>query len=198
MKLTVIEGENRMPRDFIYARVSTEDQTVESQVEKLMELYPKAIVIPEIQSAVKKRPGLEGLLDQLQSGDRVIVTALDRIARSLKDAIRILELMADKGVTLISLRENIDQSTAAGRMLIQIMCSVAEFERGIISERTKAALEHRKARGVRMGRPKKWTQEHENAVEELYNQGWSITDIAKKLDISMPSVSRICKKIREA
>ena len=144
----------------IYARVSTQDQTTENQ-KRILTKYAdergwKYKVIEEVESTRNTRPRKQALLDALRKKvfDAVLVYKLDRWARSLSELIGNLNELNDKGVAFISFSDNIDMTTASGKLLVGILGSLAEFERDLISERVKAGLARKKAQGYRLGRPK--------------------------------------------
>lgn len=130
-----------------YARVSTEDQELRLQIDAL-----KAYGVPANQIITEKKSGkkLKGrklheiLTDMLRAGDRIVVWRLDRLGRSLKELIQIVEMIDEAGADLVSLRDNIDTSTAGGKLMFHMFGAVAEFERNLTSERTKAGMLARK------------------------------------------------------
>ena len=124
-----------------YARVSTQDQKLELQLNDL-KAYGCEIIFQEKMSGKNKdRPELNKLINHLRNGDKVVVWKLDRLGRSLKDLIELVSLFRKKGVEFVSLKDGIDTSTATGRFTFNIFASLAEFEREIIKERTKAGLD---------------------------------------------------------
>lgn len=160
-----------------YARVSTVDQDTALQSSALVSARCDQIVT-EKRSAVKRRPELEALLKSLQPGDVLIVYKLDRLARSLRDLIRIAEHVQDVGAKLLSLTEPIDVGTPMGRMVLQILGVVAEFERSLIRERCMAGQLEAVKRGKLIGRPSRVPLEHQNEVIELVGCGIPVVDIA--------------------
>ena len=164
---------------FGYARVSSQDQDLALQREALL-LAGVHRLFDERLSGVVKRPRLECLLYCLRRGDEVVVYKLDRLARSLVDLLRILQRIEDAGATLRSLTEPIDTSTLLGRLMIQLLGSFAEFERGVIRERCAAGSAAAKARGVRWGRPRtlEWS-----LVRKLHDQGQNPCEIARRFGV---------------
>lgn len=134
-----------------YARVSTQDQKLELQVLEL-EKYGCEKIFKEKRSAIKERPELEKLLAHLRVGDTVVVWKLDRLGRSLRHLIDLVALFKEKGVDFVSLNDNIDTTTVQGRLIFNIFASFAEFERELISERTKAGLNAAREKGRVGGR----------------------------------------------
>ncbi|NRA69170.1 MAG: recombinase family protein [Pseudobacteriovorax sp.] len=139
-------------KQYIYSRVSTGEQSTDPQIMSLKEKFPSAQVVEEIASGAKKRPILETLVNNLNRGDMLIVAALDRIGRKTAEVLSLIEQLNDKGIILISDREGVDYSTPTGRLVTQILVSVSEMERNLISERTKAGMKAAKERGKVIGR----------------------------------------------
>ena len=144
----------------IYSRVSTDRQTTENQKFKLLQ-YAKVNnlnfdLYDEVESTRKTRPVKQNLLQRIRNGEykEVIVYKLDRWARSSRELILEIQELTDKGVGFISLSDNLDFSTASGRLHFQILSAFAEFERSLISERTKEALNRLKNQDIKLGRPK--------------------------------------------
>ena len=180
----------------IYARVSTEDQSLDAQLRDLRE-YCKGrgweateYLDHGISGAKDSRPGWNACWDAIQKRkvSILVVHALDRIGRSLHHLVRIIQHFAENRLTLVSFRENIDLSTAGGRMLAGIFSVLAEFERGIISERTKAGLRAARARGKQIGNRKRHFDKEEAAA--LRQRGWGQIRIAKELGIGVGRVNK--------
>ncbi len=124
---------------FGYARVSISDQQLHLQTDAL-QAYGCAEVAQEKVSSVKERPALQYLLTRLRPGDTLVVWKLDRLGRSLKDLVSLVTGFQDKGIHFVSLQDHLDTTTAQGRLMFNLFASLAEFERDIIRERTKAGL----------------------------------------------------------
>lgn len=138
-----------------YARISTEEQNLALQLDALNVIGCETIYQDEgISGAALKRPGLEQALTTLQSGDVLIVWKLDRLGRSLSHLIEVIDQLGKNGVGFQSLSESIDTTTAGGRLLFHLMGALAEFERSMIGERTKAGMAAAKKRGKHVGRPR--------------------------------------------
>lgn len=180
--------------DYIYARVSTQDQSTDSQTAVLTESYPDAIIIEEKIGGSKQKPVLSHLLTLLNTGDRLIIYSLDRLGRRASSLIGLLEELETRGITLISKREGIDYSTAVGRLVLQVLAAVAELERELISERVTAGLVAARARGERLGRPSQLKQSAIDQAFALVDHGKSITLAAKACGMSQPYLSRLLKK----
>jgi len=176
-----------------YARVSTQDQKLELQTSEL-EKYGCKKIFKEKRSAVKERPELDKLLTHLRSRDVVVVWKLDRLGRSLRHLIDLVARFRESDVDVVSLSDNIDTTTAQGRLIFNIFASFAEFERELISERTKAGLKAARDKGRVGGRKpglsddaktKAWAAFHLYKQEDL-----SISDILKQLNVSRATFYR--------
>lgn len=130
-----------------YARVSTQDQDIQLQIDALNADGCERIYQDVVSGSKAARPGLDGLLSHLRPGDTVVVWKLDRLGRSLKHLIETVSGFEDTGVGFRSITEGIDTTTPAGKLVFHIFASLAEFERALIIERTKAGLESARARG---------------------------------------------------
>lgn len=139
---------------FGYARVSTKEQNLDRQIDVLKKYgVHSANLYLEKESGKKKRPKLEALLEVVEPGDEIIVAELTRISRSTKELIVLSEELALKQVELVSLKENIDTSTATGKMLFGMLAVLSQFERDLIVERTQDGLRAARSRGKFGGRP---------------------------------------------
>lgn len=181
-----------------YARTSTVEQIagIEAQVRDLLAAgCDSKNIFQEHASAVKQRDGLEQALAFVREGDTLIVTKLDRLARSVPDLYRIVAILKEKNVNLQILSLGVDTSTAAGQVMLTMMGAFAEFEREIMLERQKEGIDKAKLDGKYKGR-KPLPTEIEHAVEVYLETGVSKVWIAKKLNIGEASVYRIAKKWR--
>ena len=136
-----------------YARVSTDDQRLDSQTDALSAAGTEKIFADKIGGSKRVRPELNKMLDQLRDGEVVIVTKYDRLARSLKDLLEIVEATRERGAGFRSLAEDIDTTTSTGRLVFHVFASIAQFERERISERTREGLASARKRGRVGGRP---------------------------------------------
>ena len=171
-----------------YARVSTQDQELGLQLDALEQAGCEKIYQEKVSGAAKARPQLEALLEHLRTGDVVVVWKLDRLARSLKDLVSLVNQIQEKGASFQSVNDQIDTTSAHGKFTFHIFASLAEFERDIIRERTKAGLAAARARGGVGGRPKglsKKAQHKAMLAKQLYLEGeFSISEICEQLSIS--------------
>ena len=136
-----------------YARVSTDDQSLDGQLDALKAAGAERIFADKITGTARSRPELDRLLDQLRQGDVITVTKYDRLARSLRDLLDIVDTIQAHGAGFRSLAEDIDTTTPAGRLVFHVFASIAQFERERISERTREGLEAARKRGCVGGRP---------------------------------------------
>jgi DNA invertase Pin-like site-specific DNA recombinase len=171
-----------------YARVSTKEQNLSMQIDALEKEGCKRIFQEKIGGAKADRPQLRKMIEQLREGDVIITWKLDRLGRSLRDLVNLINEIQDKGAGLKSLNDSIDTTTPQGKLTFHLFASLAEFERDIIRERTKAGLEAARARGRKGGRPKGLSKEAQDkaiVAETLYKQGkMSVTEICKHLKIA--------------
>lgn len=182
---------------YIYSRVSTDKQDVESQLMKLKELYPDAAVFEETASGIKTRPVLNALLTTLQSGDTLITYSLDRLGRRTSEVLALIEGLEKRGIVLKTIREGVDYSSIAGKLVTQILCSVAELERNLISERTKLALEARRRQGVQLGRKRSYSDEVIAKVKALRASGLTVRAISQRTGVSPAWVAKLTRETSE-
>lgn len=179
-----------------YARVSTRKQNLELQLDALQKAGCQLIYQEQASGARQDRAELDRMLAQLRQGDTVVVWKIDRIGRSLRHLVSLIDQFQQLGVGFRSLSDSIDTTTAQGRLVFNIFASLAEFERELISERTTAGLDNARRKGKRLGRPAGLSQERlrkANAARDLYHQGHTKADIARMLDIGLNSVYRYLK-----
>ncbi|MGE7273838.1 recombinase family protein [Brevibacillus panacihumi] len=173
-----------------YARVSTADQSLDLQMDALEKAGFDRILTEKASGGKDDRPELAKALDMLREGDTFIVYKLDRLARSTLKLIETLDLLNKKGVEFVSLSDNIDTSTAAGKAMFGMMAVFAEFERSIIKERTVAGLEAARARGRKGGRPMTDRKKLDKAIK-LYESGeFTISQIEDMTSVSKGSLYR--------
>lgn len=176
-----------------YQRVSTDDQKLELQHDALTAagVHPDRIYEDRLSGAKTDRPGLEHASRACRKGDILVVWRLDRLGRSLKDLIAIVERLEGRGVGLRSVHENIDTTTASGRLFFHIMGALAEFERNLIRERTKAGLMAAKRRGRKPGRKRRFGDTQMKAARALLQAGdLTVTEVADQLKVSPATLYR--------
>jgi DNA invertase Pin-like site-specific DNA recombinase len=182
-----------------YARVSTQEQETHAQTDALAKAGV-GFIFSEKRSGGSTigRPELEKMLRVLRPGDTVVVYKLDRIARSLKDLLRIIERIEEKGAQFRSLTESIDTTTPAGRMLFHMVGAFAEFERELIRERTRAGMAAAVKRGVKLGRHRALSPEDEKEAVRLWRQGQlTRSAIARQFGVHLSSIKRAIKRHQE-
>lgn len=174
-----------------YARVSTQEQEINLQHDALIKAGCDHIYEEKRSGGNLRRPQLEQLLTSLAAGDTVIVYKLDRIARSLKDLLFIIERIEEAGAQFHSLTEHIDTKSPAGRMIFQIVGAFAEFERELIRERTRAGMEAAIRRGAVVGRPRGMSPADEaEAVRLWYTGEYTKTALARTYGVHISSIKR--------
>ena len=174
-----------------YARVSTEDQRLDAQTDALAAAGAERVFAERISGARRARPELDRMLDQLRPGDVVVVTKYDRLARSLKDLLEIVEAVGARGAGFRSLAEDIDTTTPAGRLVFHVFASIAQFERERISERTREGLAAARARGRVGGRPPALTPAQKAEVRRMRDaEGRTVAEIARLFRVSERTVRR--------
>jgi len=175
-----------------YARVSTDDQTLDRQRERLREAGCERLFEEKISGARRDRPELARLLDQLRPGDVVVVTRLDRLARSTGNLLEIAEAIRVKDAGLLSLAEPwVDTTSPAGRMVLTVFAGIAEFERELIRQRTDEGRQAAKKRGVTFGRPPKLRPDQQELVSRLLQEGRSVSEVARTFNVH-PATSYRC------
>jgi DNA invertase Pin-like site-specific DNA recombinase len=168
-----------------YARVSTQDQNPELQLDALTAAGCEQLYTDTISGATKQRPQLDELRSYIRSGDTLVVWRLDRLGRSLKDLIEWVEWMDENGISFKSITESIDTSTSGGKLIFSIFGAIAEFERNLIRERTKAGLAAARARGRLGGRPKKLDTKKIELAKKLYtSKEHTIVEICEAVGVS--------------
>jgi len=187
----------RQPNVVIYARVSTDEQNPDAQVRDLREYVNnrgwknvKEYVDLGVSGAKDSRPKWNELWDAIQKGrvHVLVVHALDRIGRSLPHLVKVLSVIVERNITLVSYRENLDLSTAQGRMIAGLFSVLAEYELSMIRERTRAGMRAAKARGSKIGNQKRFFDT--TKATELRDQGWGQIRIARELGVGVGRVNR--------
>ena len=175
-----------------YARVSkADDQDTGPQIEALEAAGCQRIYEEHISGGRWDRPELHRLLDRLEPGDVLTVWKLDRLSRSLKDLLLILDKVEKVGAGFRSLTENIDSTTASGRMMMQMLGAFAEFERAMVRERTQAGLRSARAQGRKGGRTPKLSPDQKAEVLTMVKAGRSTADIARLFRVHRATISRM-------
>lgn len=182
---------------FGYARVSTQEQNLDRQFDMLKEYGADEIIKEKITGTKADRPELNRLLDKLRKDDIVLITDLTRLGRSTKDLFSLVEQIEKKGANVKSLRESwLDTTTPQGKLMFTFMAGISQFERDLISQRTKEGLEAARARGKKGGRKPKLDISKKKAIYELYEQKKiSIKDICDMFKITKPTLYKTIHEI---
>ena len=176
---------------FGYARVSTDEQNLDAQIDALTDAGAEKIFKEKVTGSTRQRPQLEELLKLLREGDVVMIAKYDRLARSLRDLIEIVELIKEKGAGFKSLAEDIDTTTSTGRLIFHVFGSIAEFERERIAERTREGLTAARKRGRVGGRPRALSVEQRDEVRKLRDTDLRpVGEIARLFKVSTKTVRR--------
>jgi putative DNA-invertase from lambdoid prophage Rac len=187
-----------MPRTFAYVRVSTGGQTTENQVREIeaagFKVEKQRVVSETVSgsSAIEQRPGFMKLMDRLERADVLIVTKLDRLGRNAMDVTATVAKLADMGVRVHCLAlGGADLASAAGRMTMQVINAVAQFERDLLIERTQSGLERARAAGIPLGRPNLLAEDQQAAVRASLEAGVSVSELAREYGISRQTIMRV-------
>lgn len=175
-----------------YGRVSTDQQSARSQQDVLEQAGCDRMFVETASGAGSDRPVLKEALEFMREGDTFVVVRLDRAARSLSHLISLLSDLDQRGISFHSINENIDTSSAGGRLVFNIFGSIAEFERDLIRERTHAGLAAARKRGRVGGRPRAMTEEKRHAALKLLDAGTAAKDVAAAIGVSLPTLYRHC------
>ncbi len=179
---------------FGYARVSTEEQILDRQLDMLNN-YGVDMIFSEKMSGTKRdRPELRKMLDRLTEGDTVVIESLSRLGRSTKDLIELMELFGKKKINLISLKENIDTTTATGKLLFTLISAISQFERDCIADRTREGLAAARARGRTGGRPRINQNKIDKAVRLYDSKEYSLSEITELTGVTRSTLYRYIKR----
>ena len=198
-KVSRLTGNGTMARmasmTYGYARVSTGDQTTDLQRDALEKAGSNRIFTDVASGAKAHRPELDHMLDLLREGDTVVVWKLDRLGRSMQNLVDLMTTFDAKGVQFRSLTEAIDTSTPGGTLVFNIFGSLAQFERDLIRERTRAGLEAARVRGRKGGRPAKLDEKQVREVRRLYaSKTVTVDQIAAMMHVGRTTIYRCLGK----
>lgn len=184
-----------MSRTFLYARVSTADQATENQLLEVknagFDVQKQRIVEEVVSGSVQasKREGFNKLLERMEHSDVLIVTKLDRLGRNAIDVRSTVEQLAERGIRVHCLAlGGVDLTSPAGKMTMQVLGAVAEFERDLLIERTQAGLQRARSEGKKLGRPKAIETRHK--VQRLKEAGLSQSKVAEEMEVHVATVKR--------
>ncbi|MCL8126310.1 recombinase family protein [Enterobacter hormaechei] len=187
-----------MSRVFAYCRVSTLEQTTENQRREIeaagFAIRPQRLIEEHISGSVaaSERPGFIRLLDRMENGDVLIVTKLDRLGRNAMDIRKTVEQLASSDIRVHCLAlGGVDLTSPAGKMTMQVISAVAEFERDLLLERTHSGIARAKAAGKRFGRPSALNEQQQQAVMARINAGTSISAVAREFNTTRQTIMRI-------
>jgi putative DNA-invertase from lambdoid prophage Rac len=187
-----------MSRVFAYCRVSTADQHPENQVQEIkaagFDIKPARVVTEHISGSTpaRERPQFAKLLEKIEQDDVLVVTKLDRLGRNAMDVRSTVELLAGAGVRVHCLAlGGVDLTSSAGKMTMQVLCAVAEFERDLLIERTQAGLQRVRAEGRKLGRPSALTDEQQAEVLAKLAEGKTIYALAQEMKVDRRSIRRV-------
>jgi len=190
-----------MVRTFLYCRVSTSDQSTDNQVREVesagFTVEPRRIVVETVSGSVPamERKGFAKLLDRMEAGDVLLVTKLDRLGRNAMDLRSTVDRLADEGIRVHCLAlGGVDLTSPAGRMTMQVIAAVAEFERDLLIERTQAGLSRAKAQGKTLGRPQSLTAAQQTEILAARKGGASLGVLATKYGVSRAAIQRVEKR----
>jgi putative DNA-invertase from lambdoid prophage Rac len=187
-----------MSRVFAYCRVSTTDQTTQNQNIEIkaagFTIAAQRLIEESISGSVaaKERPGFTKLIDRMESGDILVVTKLDRLGRNAMDVRATVEQLASLGVRVHCLAlGGVDLTSPAGKMTMQVISAVAEFERDLLIERTQSGINRAKAAGKQFGRPPALTRSERAAVIDRLAAGTSVSELAREFKTTRQTIMRI-------
>ena len=173
-----------------YARVSTQDQNLDLQIDALTKAGCKKVFDDKISGSRAERPGLAKALEMLREGDTLAVWKLDRLGRSVKNLVDLVGELHKQGIQFKSLTDAIDTGTPSGRFFFHVMASLAEMERELTVERTRAGLEVARQLGRKGGRKRQMTDSKIESAKKLLANGVPPRDVAKNLGVSVPTLYR--------
>jgi DNA invertase Pin-like site-specific DNA recombinase len=173
-----------------YARVSTQDQNLELQLSALKNIGCKKLYQDQMSGTKNNRPGLQLALEVLRKGDTLVVWKLDRLGRSVKGLIDLVNKLHKDDIHFKSITDDVDTSSASGRFFFHVMASLAQMERELVAERTKAGLAAAKSQGRIGGRKRKMTKSKIESAKNLLASGVIPKDVAHNLGLSVPTLYR--------
>lgn len=182
-----------------YARVSTHRQqdSLEAQQQALTAYGCEKIYSDKLSGIKPDRPGLNDAIDYMRNEDSLVVTRLDRLGRSALDILRTVQDLDSRGIRIEALDTQLDTRTPAGKLVLSVLASMAEFERNLIVERTFEGLAHARNQGRTGGRPYKLTAQQQQAALKLLAEGLSENQVAATFNVSRPTISRLKRSARE-
>lgn len=185
---------------FGYARVSTVEQNLDRQLDALKAAGAEEIIEEKITGTKADRPQLNKLFDKLRAGDTILIVDLTRLSRSTKDLFSLVDKIEKRGANIKSLKESwLDTTTPTGKLMFTFMAGISQFERDLISQRTKEGLEAARARGRVGGRREKLDNAKKKAIYDLYTQKQTkLMDICDMFDITKPTLYKVVEEISKS
>lgn len=181
-----------------YARVSTQDQNLDRQLDNLRAAGCERIFNEKMTGTKSDRPELKTMLMTLRSGDVLVIDSFSRLSRSTKDLLQLVEQLTSMGVHLVSLKENLDTTTATGKLMLTMLSALSQFERDLIAERTVDGLKAARARGRCGGRPKLGSEKEKQQALAMYQANiMTNKEIASRFGISQRTFSRWVKESKQ-
>lgn len=174
-----------------YARVSTQDQNLDRQIDNLTAAGCERIFNEKMTGTKSDRPELRTMMLTLRPGDTLVIDSFSRLSRSTKDLLDLVEKLTAMKVHLVSLKENLDTTTATGKMMLTMLSALSQFERDLIAERTKDGLKAARARGRSGGRPRVGTEKDRKHAVAMYKaNAMTIKEIAERFGVSTATLNR--------
>ena len=173
-----------------YARVSTDEQSLDLQLDALKKAGCRRVFTDKASAVKKERPGLADAMSHLRSGDVLVIWKLDRLGRTVKGLVELVAELQERGVQFRSLTDGIDTTTPAGRFFFHVMASLAQMERELMAERTRAGLDAARRRGRFGGRKRRMTPGKVESARKLLKGGMPPRDVARSLGVSIPTLYR--------
>lgn len=173
-----------------YARVSTIAQDPQLQLDALNGVGVDRTYVDHVSGVATRRPQLDKLLDHARAGDTIVIWRLDRLGRSMKHLLELIEDLEDRGISLVSLNEQIDTTSANGRLMLRMLASLAAFERDLLSERTRAGVLAARKQGRVGGRPRALSPGAAEIATRMYQDDKTVTQIAADLKVSRATIYR--------
>ena len=182
-----------------YARVSTQEQKLDRQIDALQARGCERIYQEKITGTKADRPEYQKMLDALRPGDTLVIDSFSRLSRSTKDLLDVVERLNNLGVNIVSLKEQLDTTTATGRMMLTMLSALSQFERDLIAERTADGLKAARARGRMGGRPKAGSEKVKAQAIAMY-KAIALTngEIAEKCGVSIATLNRWIREHKDA
>lgn len=190
----LIRTEGKLNMNIAYIRVSTVEQNEARQVKVIEQFRIDKVYQEKVSAKNTNRPELQEMLDFAREGDTIYVADFSRLARSTKDLLELVELLESKGVQLVSIKENIDTSTATGRLMLKMISAINDFERENMLERQREGIAIAKAAGKYKGRKEISISDFNKQYQRYMNREVSKSQLAKELSVSRPTLDKLIKE----